>query len=644
MMPIATRPKLDLRAFALAAAASLLRDKDDAQEARYLREHLALVAPAGSPWHARLRDYVTQPAPSDAFLLAVAREVGLTLTEVLAIALAVAIEDDVMAGRALAFLQTPVGGSRPTLGLLAQLLADIPDQGSTLDLLSAGAAQRIGLLTIVGEGPLAERAVAVPVATCFALRGIETAWPGVAVGSGELPDIPLASSTAEEARKQARALSSGPNRTLVIRCASAVEARAVACKVAASLGLRAAFIDTDRIAGLTPWLLLRRLLPVFCYSLAPGEQRTVPALTGYAGPIVVTCGPDGSVQSRGEAAPSWRIAAPQRSEREDLWRGAIGDEELARALADEHRHSSGRIAELARGARHVAAIDGRDVLERRDLTAAAWTGDAKGLGALAQPITDAVGDEALVTPPRLRDELVALAWRCLARDRLTESLGPAARARYHAGVRALFVGPSGTGKTLAASWLATRLGIPLYRVDLASVTSKYIGETEKNLADLMARAEHAEIALLFDEADSLFGKRTDIKDSNDRFANAQTNYLLQRIETFDGIAILTCNSRARFDSAFSRRLDAIIEFPQPGPEERRALWVAHLGQEHGIRLRELNQLAATVDLSGGHVRNAVLAAAAAAHAEKRTVRYTDLVSGIAGEYRKLGRQVPAGLT
>src|SRR5262249_57421353 len=114
--------------------------------------------------------------------------------------------------------------------------------------------------------------------------------------------------------------------------------------------------------------------------------------------------------------------------------------------------------------------------------------------------------------------------------------------------------------------------VPLYRVDLASVTSKYIGETEKNLAQLLARAEQAEVVLLFDEADSLFGKRTDVNEANDRFANAQTNYLLQRIESFDGITLLTSNSRGRFDTAFSRRLDLVIEFPLPGPEERRALW------------------------------------------------------------------------
>ena len=163
---------------------------------------------------------------------------------------------------------------------------------------------------------------------------------------------------------------------------------------------------------------------------------------------------------------------------------------------------------------------------------------------LAELMPETIPDEALVLPAAIRRELESLIARCLARDALADALGPASRARYRPGVRALFVGPSGTGKTLAVGWMATRLGLPLYRVDLASVTSKYIGETEKNLAQLFARAEHSEVVLLFDEADSLFGKRTDVKDSNDRFANAQTNYLLSRIESYEGIAILTSNSRA----------------------------------------------------------------------------------------------------
>ncbi|MEZ4639672.1 MAG: ATP-binding protein [Caldilineaceae bacterium] len=227
-------------------------------------------------------------------------------------------------------------------------------------------------------------------------------------------------------------------------------------------------------------------------------------------------------------------------------------------------------------------MNGRDRPQLTDLRTAMRSGGESGLDALAQPLPEEIGDEALVAPPKLRDELELLWLRCRHRDRLAADLGISARARYAPGVRALFTGPSGTGKTLAASWLATRLGLPLYRVDLASVTSKYIGETEKNLAELLNRAERAGVILLFDEADSMFGKRTDIKDSHDRYANAQTNYLLQRIESFDGIALLTSNSRQRFDSAFARRLDAIIDFPLPGSDERCALWLAHLGDGHTL--------------------------------------------------------------
>jgi SpoVK/Ycf46/Vps4 family AAA+-type ATPase len=196
---------------------------------------------------------------------------------------------------------------------------------------------------------------------------------------------------------------------------------------------------------------------------------------------------------------------------------------------------------------------------------------------------------------------------------------------------------------LVAGWLATRLGLSLYRVDLASVVSKYIGETEKNLATLLSIAEHSEIVLLFDEADSLFGKRTDIKDSNDRFANLQTNYLLQRIEFYRGIVLLTSNSRDRFDSAFTRRLDKVIEFPLPSPQERRALWLSHLGAGHQLSVKQINQLAVGSDLAGGHIRNAVLTAAVETHDGGRLIDFNDVVVGLAGEYRKLGRQFPAEL-
>ena len=252
-------------------------------------------------------------------------------------------------------------------------------------------------------------------------------------------------------------------------------------------------------------------------------------------------------------------------------------------------------------------------------------------------------EEGIPMDDALREALQALLLRCRARDGLVDSLGASATTRYHPGVRALFVGPSGTGKTLAASWLATKLAMPLYRVDLASVTSKYIGETEKNLAQLLARAEQAGVILLFDEADSLFGKRTDVQQANDRFANAQTNYLLQRIETYDGVTLLTSNSRQRFDQAFARRLDMVIEFSLPQPQQRLALWRSHLGDQTDVSTQDLNRLAAAVDLCGGHIRNAVLMAAVLSQSEHRSISYEDLLAGVGSEYQKQGRQVPAVL-
>jgi SpoVK/Ycf46/Vps4 family AAA+-type ATPase len=251
-----------------------------------------------------------------------------------------------------------------------------------------------------------------------------------------------------------------------------------------------------------------------------------------------------------------------------------------------------------------------------------------------------VDDAALVLPPSLRQGLDRLLARATLRARLADGLGPALAARYRPGLRALLVGESGTGKTLAAHWLANRLGLPLYRVDLAAMTSKWIGETEKNLAAIMAAAEHADVLLFFDEADALFAARTDVGDANDRFANAQTNYLLTRIEEFDGIALLASNSRDRFDPAFVRRLDAILEFPMPEASARRALWLAHLGGAHTLDDSALDRLALRVDLAGGHIRNVVLAAAARAQGESRPIAWDDLAEAACDEYAKLGRPSP----
>jgi hypothetical protein len=646
MRDVAPRPTLATHA--LAALAALVErgaaTAGDSAELQFLAQQRRRAVPDGTPDDAALRAYLARPESIDAPLLALADTLGLTSAEILAIALAAAVDEDLMVGRAIAYLQSPVGGGRPTVGLLGAALAPVSGPGA-VDALLTGAAVQSGLLTVLGGdgAPLPERATAVPLPLGLALRGRDWSWPGATIGPGDVPEIALPPSVIREAERHARALLTSAQPALALRTVSPAEGRSVAAAVARALDRRPLFIETDKTAGLGPWLLLRGLVPVFCFELGPGERKTLPAIPFYRGPVLALSGPDGRIEAPGGALPSFVLTVPAPQERHALWQTALGDTPLAAHLAGEHRHGAGRIAHLGRLAGHRAALQGRDTPTHEDVVAASWSGEGGSLESLAQPLRDPISDETLVVPAALRSELEVLVWRCRLREGLAGDLGVSASARYQPGVRALFVGPSGTGKTLAAGWLATRLGLPLYRVDLASVTSKYIGETEKNLAQLLARAEQAEVVLLFDEADSLFGKRTDVKDANDRFANSQTNYLLQRIESFDGIAVLTSNSRARLDAAFTRRLDLIVDFPLPGPEERRDLWRAHLGHAHGLVLRDLNQLAAAADLAGGHIRNAVFAAAVRARSRGRVIEYADVVQGLLGEYRKLGRQLPAEL-
>jgi SpoVK/Ycf46/Vps4 family AAA+-type ATPase len=216
-----------------------------------------------------------------------------------------------------------------------------------------------------------------------------------------------------------------------------------------------------------------------------------------------------------------------------------------------------------------------------------------------------------------------------------ECWGFGARLASGRGLAVLFAGPSGTGKTMAAGVLARELGLDLYRIDLSAVVSKYIGETEKNLARIFDAAERANAILFFDEADALFGKRSDVKDAHDRYANIEVSYLLQRMEAYDGVAILATNFKDNLDSAFTRRLHAAIDFPAPEAVDRERLWRSFLGpevpQEPDL---DLGFLARQFPLTGGLIRNCALAAAIAAAGERRAVAMRHLVHAVGRELEK----------
>lgn len=203
----------------------------------------------------------------------------------------------------------------------------------------------------------------------------------------------------------------------------------------------------------------------------------------------------------------------------------------------------------------------------------------------------------------------------------------------------MFAGESGTGKTLSAEVIAADLGLDLYVVQLSSVVDKYVGETEKNLERIFSEADRTDAVLLFDEADAVFGKRSDVKDAHDRYANLESAYLLQRLESFSGIAVLTTNLRANIDDAFTRRLDLVVDFPFPDEDQRLALWrhsLAHVPCADDI---DPALCARDFELAGGSIRSAVVTAAYAAATRGGSVTSDDLLAGAQREYRKAGRLV-----
>ncbi|MFB7631413.1 AAA family ATPase [Streptomyces sp. NPDC056149] len=261
---------------------------------------------------------------------------------------------------------------------------------------------------------------------------------------------------------------------------------------------------------------------------------------------------------------------------------------------------------------------------------------AAELGALARHIVPEVGWQDLVLPAPVRLRLDMLTARVRHRDTVFGDGGLRRGGGRGRGTTALFAGESGTGKTMAAEAVAQELGLDLYVVSLPSLVSKYIGETEKNLERVFSAADMLDAVVLFDEADAMFAKRGEVKGSNDRHANMQSGYLLQRLEAFNGLAVLTTNLRANIDTAFTRRFDEVIHFESPGPEVRTLLWRSLLGASAPAGL-DVESLAQAYDLAGGSIRACVESAAFAAAAAGRPLTEDDLLQGIETEYGKLGR-------
>ena len=246
-----------------------------------------------------------------------------------------------------------------------------------------------------------------------------------------------------------------------------------------------------------------------------------------------------------------------------------------------------------------------------------------------------VGWDELVLPPVQERQLRALVDRYQQRGKVHEDWG--LPLFPSPGVVALFSGPSGTGKTTTAEVIAGELGVDMFRVDLSALVSKYIGETEKNLEQIFSAAHAGDYLLLFDEADSLFGSRSKVSDSRDRYANLEVSYLLQRLETYDGFVVLTSNFQGNIDPAFLRRIHLTVHFPVPSAGDRQRIWERSLGGAP-VQDLELDFVAEQFDLTGGSIRNAALTAAFAAAAAHRPIGMAELLRAVAQEMTKLGRR------
>ncbi|WP_157217420.1 ATP-binding protein [Flavisphingomonas formosensis] len=572
-------------------------------------------------------------------LCRIARACGLDPLERAALLVAAAPALDRRYATLFAFAQNDVGRRIATPELMLALLAeDRAERLAGLTRFAPGAPLvRHGLLVSPDAErgrPLADRGFGVDDRVAAALLGDGAIDSRIADGAMNLPeDLPVdpALLAAVEA-----ALDGGAHCLLfeaAADCGQHAAARA-AC-AARGLGLLLAEGDGEMTAGAGERAMLiareARLGGMGLFvGIGPGASslrldRLAAALSDPPLPLFVTARP-GSVDTATIAARAdlaiIRLAKAPVQQRV-LWWAPAGS--AAERLAQSTRLGPVAIARTL--ARRPA-----------DLIGAASLHAGSRLPAIARRVDPMWRWEDLLLPDRQRRQLEELAATQRHWPRVIGEWGFAASTPCPQNVVALFSGPSGTGKTMAASLIAAGAGMPLYRVDLAAIFDKYIGETEKQLDRLFDAADEAGAALLFDEADALFGKRTETRDAHDRYANISTAYLLQRIEAHDGLVVLTSNLAGNMDDAFARRLAMTVAFPLPGIAERRQLWRRAFPAAAPLDADlDLDAIAEIFDLSGGNIRNAAIAAAYRAAADDGAIGLRHVIGAIGRELEKQGR-------
>lgn len=389
----------------------------------------------------------------------------------------------------------------------------------------------------------------------------------------------------------------------------------------------------------------------------PQRRRMLEQLAAQAG-ISILAGTQPRVADAGAAlgVVSVRFATPNALARSQCWRAELAREGLTAGadtlvtIGQRFRLIPGQIAEAVMSLRHDAragdASETSVAVSLSRLGTAARQQCGHRLAALARRIEPVSRWADIVLPDDTLAQLRELCARAMHQQRVLGDWGFGRKLSQGKGINALFSGPSGTGKTMAAEIIANELGLELYKIDLAGVVSKYIGETEKNLDRVFDTAEDANAILLFDEADALFGKRSEVRDSHDRYANLEISYLLQKMEQFEGVAILTTNLRQNLDEAFVRRLAFSVHFPFPDAADRasiwRGIWPDALPLDPDIHF---DRLARQFKLAGGNIKNIAVAAAFLAADDDEPVDTSHLLHAARREYQKMGQELtPAELS
>lgn len=628
-----------------------------------------LTPPSTAPIHERI-EYARQEVKQyetdelSPALVLLAKHLGLSTFDSHVLALCAAMELDTSIAALCANAQQNSSKAYPTFAL-AFALFDDPDWNA----LSPHAPLRYWRLLEInqpGSVPLTSASLSVDERIVNYLKGINYLDDRLAplldskAMQTKADALPLSQQQAVDKITERLKYANGIDKTPVIELLGhdTASKQLIADTVAAALGLNLQFISSSAIPKQTGdfetfarlWQRESLLMPLALYVEIQGSENEEKSqlkrfLQRCDGVVFVDLNDSKTETARNRL--SIEVNKPSPAEQQQLWAQALQGYALQNPqhLVEQFSFNQSEINRIAHSVLNDLAKQNSDEAINATLSAnldsqiwqACRLTARVGMEQLAKRIDVKSSWDQLVLPPEQKALLQQITNQVDQRNRVYEEWGFRDQMNRGLGINALFSGASGTGKTMAAEVMANSLGLDLYRIDLSTVVSKYIGETEKNLSQLFDGAEDSGAILFFDEADALFGKRSEVKDSHDRYANIEINYLLQRLESYKGLAILATNMKNALDKAFVRRLRFIVDFPFPDAVQRQEIWKKVFPENTPVDENFDYQRLAKLDLTGGNIHNVAMNAAFLAAQENSKITMPLILNAARVEYRKLER-------